>query len=107
LVKASTNFIPNALDDYPCDALFLGCAMLGKFDTTFQNDYYKHTVTATNPQTVVPIHWDNFMRPLTKPMHALPNLVDNVDKGLNFLIFKTKQDEKKLQLMRAFDSIII
>jgi L-ascorbate metabolism protein UlaG (beta-lactamase superfamily) len=105
LVKASTNFIPNALDDYPCDALFLGCAMLGKFDTTFQNDYYKHTVTATNPRIVIPIHWDNFMRPLTKPMRALPNLVDNVDLGLNFLIFKTKQDKTTLKLMCAFDAL--
>lgn len=107
LVKASTNFIPNALDTYPCDALFLGCAMLGKFDSTFQNNYYKHTVKATNAKLVVPIHWDNFMRPLTKPMQALPKMVDNVENGLGFLIERTKKEQKKIQLMQAFDYIIL
>ena len=107
LVKASTNFIENALDAYPCDAIFLGCAMLGKFDSTFQNDYYKHTVQATNAKLIVPIHWDNFMRPLTKPMQALPKMVDNVERGFGFLIEKAKKDKIDLRLMRGFDNIIL
>ena len=31
--------------------------------------YYQKLFTAVQPHTFVPIHWDNFVRPLNKPLH--------------------------------------
>lgn len=105
LVKASTNYIEGALDKYPADVFFLGTAMLGVQADTFQNNYYKNTVQATGAKTIVPIHWDNFMKPLSKPLQALPNISDNVDSSFNYLIRRTKEDKIKLQLMQGNNSI--
>jgi len=32
-------------------------------------DYYQRIFQGVQPHTVVPIHWDNFLRPLSKPLH--------------------------------------
>ena len=32
-------------------------------------DYYMRLFQGVQPHTIVPIHWDNFLRPLSKPMH--------------------------------------
>ncbi|HLP52048.1 MAG TPA: MBL fold metallo-hydrolase [Chitinophagales bacterium] len=107
LVKASTNYIEGALDKYPAGIFFLGAAMLGVQADTFQNNYYNNTVRATGAKIVVPIHWDNFMKPLTKPLIPLPNISDNVDSSFNYLIRRTKEDKIKLQLMQGNNSITL
>lgn len=107
LVKASTNYIEGALDKYPADVFFLGAAMLGVQADTFQNNYYNNTVRATGAKIVVPIHWDNFMKPLTKPLIPLPNISDNVDSSFNFLLRRTQQDKVKLQLLQGSNSIVL
>lgn len=99
LVKASTNYIEGALNAYPCNIIFLGTAMLGTFQPEFAEKYYQETVIATGARRVIPIHWDNFMRPLSKPFHALPKLSDNVKQGFDFLIQKAKQDRIDFEWM--------
>jgi L-ascorbate metabolism protein UlaG (beta-lactamase superfamily) len=32
-------------------------------------DYYQRLFLGVHPHTLVPIHWDNFLRPLSKPLH--------------------------------------
>lgn len=107
LVKASTNFIEGALNNYPVDVLFLGSAMLGKMPIDFQESYYTQTVKATAAKTVVPIHWDSFMKPLSKPLQPLPNAVDDVDAGFKFLMRKTQQDGVALKLMQVQQSTLL
>lgn len=107
LVKASTNFVEGALNNYPVDVLFLGSAMLGKMPADFQQNYYAQTVKATGAKTVVPIHWDSFMKPLNKPLQALPHAVDDVDAGFKFLQSKTQQDGVALKLMQVQQSMLL
>ena len=106
LVKASTNYIEGALQAYPCDVLFLGSAMLGIQPADFQQKYYNETVIATNAKTVVPIHWDNFMKPLGQPLIPLPNISDDVEAGFNFLITKTKAENRRLLLLQSESSVL-
>lgn len=107
LVKASTNYIEGALNNYPADVFFLGAAMLGVQPDSFQNSYYKNTVQVTDAKTVIPLHWDNFTKPLSNPLVALPNLTDNVDSGFHFLLKKTQQDKIDLKLMQGGTSVIL
>ena len=106
LVKASTNYIEGGLKNYPCDVFFLGTAMLGIQPNDFQENYYNETISATRAKTVIPIHWDNFMHPISKPLIALPNISDNVTAGFNFLLNKTKADNIKLQLLQGETSVV-
>jgi len=105
LVKASTNFVDNALNNYPCDVLFLGSAMLGIQAKDFQQKYYTETVRATGTKTIIPIHWDNFMKPLTAPLIALPNISDNVDAGFRFLLEKTSADGVEFRLLKSEQTV--
>ncbi len=107
LVKASTNYMENALDAYPAEVLFLGSAMLGLQPEKFMQNYYRQTVQATGAKLIIPIHWDNFTRPLAKPLVALPNLTDNVNKGFEFLMQQSAQHNVKFNLMQGGTSIIL
>lgn len=106
LIKASTNWQPRALDGLYADILFLGVACLGKQDTTFRNTYYSETVGMLKPQVVVPIHWDNFFKPMNGHLKALPKAGDNVKAGLDYLIRRTQADGIQFRLMQGGDSMI-
>lgn len=105
LVKASTNYIEHALDLYPTDVFFLGTAMLGLQTDSFKQAYYRHTIEATHAKVIIPVHWDNFTKPLSKPLEALPNIGDRVNLGFDFLIEKTTADKRKLMLMQGGSSV--
>ncbi|MBL7777778.1 MAG: MBL fold metallo-hydrolase [Chitinophagales bacterium] len=105
-VKASTNYLDSALYRRPTDVFFLGTAMLGKFTSEFREKYFAETITATGAKTVVPIHWDNFTRPLSRPLEALPRIGDNVDAGFTFLIEKCEQQKIKLQMLQGKQSLV-
>ncbi|PBQ33540.1 hydrolase [Sphingobacteriaceae bacterium] len=106
-VKASTNFSEHALDSVRADILFLGVATLSKQDSTFQNDYYKNTVETLKPKILIPIHWDNFFKPLSEGLIPYPKLADDVKKDFDFLIGKTRGDGTAFRIMMAYDSFII
>ncbi|MFJ6207976.1 MBL fold metallo-hydrolase [Lysinibacillus sp. NPDC092081] len=104
-VKPSTNYIEGALDDIQADVLFLGIGVLGAQDQNFQNMYYEQTVRKVQPKLIIPIHWDNFNKPLTDALVALPKFADNTKNGLDFIIQRTKADEIDLQILQGFQSI--
>lgn len=106
LVKASTNYIEGALDAYPCDVLFLGTAMLGKMPADFMESYYRQTVKSTRAKIVIPIHWDNFMKPFHKPLIPLPYISDDVAEGFRFLLKKTAEDSLQMRLMQMEQSLL-
>jgi len=107
LIKASTNYIPGALDSVKADVLFLGVATSSKQDTAFQNEYYAQTVGKVHPQIVVPVHWDNFFTPLSTHLKPYPKLADNVKKDFDFLIRKTSADNIQLRIMQGYGQVIL
>lgn len=107
LVKASTNYIPNALDSFKADVFFLGTALLSKQDEQFRENYYKETVKASQANTVVPIHWDNFSKPLTQPLQALPKFSDNMEATFSFITDRTKADSVNFRLLQGGQSALL
>lgn len=99
MIKASTNFIPDIQNNYPVDTYFLGMAMLGKMSTHFKNRYWEETVLATQAKRIIPIHYDNFFRPLSKPLKAISHVADDVNDGFDFLIEKCKEHKKEFNLI--------
>ena len=49
---------------HPAELLLVG--------THAPDQVYESSLAAANPKTIVPIHWDNFLRPLAKPLRQLP-----------------------------------
>lgn len=92
MVKASTNFIPDFLKNYTVDYYFLGIASLGKMQKEFQEKYYQETIQMTQPKYVIPIHWDNFMKPIHKPFVPLSRIADRFNRSMNFLLNKSLED---------------
>ncbi|MFJ7980676.1 MBL fold metallo-hydrolase [Lysinibacillus xylanilyticus] len=103
-VKPSPNYIEGALDDIHADVLFLGIGV-GAQNQDFQNMYYEQTVRKVKPELIIPIHWDNFTKPLTDNLEALPKFADNTKKGLDFFIQRTKADKIDFLILQGFQSI--
>jgi hypothetical protein len=52
--------------------VYLGVGQLGLRDDAFRDRYWSEVVTAVGARRVVPIHWDNFFRPLTPTVPPIP-----------------------------------
>lgn len=92
LVKASANFVEGALEGHQADTVFLATATLGKQNTDFKERYYQTSVKNAKARTVIPLHWDNFFRPLAKKAKFFPRIGDNNPRAFDFLIKKTQAD---------------
>jgi L-ascorbate metabolism protein UlaG (beta-lactamase superfamily) len=64
LVQGSAGFVPGALQGRSADVVYLGAGGLGARDTAYQAAYWQEIVRAVGARRVIPIHWDNFFRPL-------------------------------------------
>lgn len=106
LVKASAGYLPDALDTLRADVLFLGIGLLHPNGKAYEQVYYYQTVGVVKPSLVIPIHWDNFFKPLRAPLSPNP-YPDEVKGALDFLIQQTKQDSIALQLLDAFQAMYL
>lgn len=99
LVKASTGAIPDQLKNLKVDTLFLGIAQLSRQSTEFQQNYLDQTLKTLKPKVVVPIHWDNFFKPVDQALEFLPYLADNTDESLKILIQAAEQQHTQVVLL--------
>ena len=82
VVVASANYRPGFLAGTDADVLLLGTARLGVADEVFQDRYVAETVELTSPETVVPLHWDDFTLPWRRGAARFnPRLVDPEPTG--------------------------
>lgn len=85
LIVGSAGFIPGALTGRRADVVYLGIGQLGIQPRQYLVDYWNETVRAVGASTVVLTHWDDFFRPLTKPLRALPYAGDDLDVTMRVL----------------------
>ena len=79
MIRPSFNYIKGQMDGYKADYLFLGVAGLQKASPEMEETFYKETIEKVEPKLVVPLHWDNFFSPLTKPVVGMPRLVEKTE----------------------------
>lgn len=85
LVQGSAGFLPGALEALRADTVFLGTGTLGRKPEAYRAAYWKETVQAVGARQVIPIHWDNFWRPLDEPLQAMPLLLDDFGAAMQDL----------------------
>ena len=86
LIRPSFNYIEGQLDGVRADVLFLGTAGLAKADSQTEARFFAETVDKVRPRLVVPLHWDNFFSPLTRPARGMIPLVEHTEKAFFRLV---------------------
>jgi L-ascorbate metabolism protein UlaG (beta-lactamase superfamily) len=85
LVQGSAGFVPGALAGHRADVAYLGVGQLGVQDEDYIRTYWAESVRAVGARDAVLIHWDDFFRPLDRPLRALPYAGDDLDVTLRLL----------------------
>lgn len=79
LIQGSAGFVPGSLSGKRAEVAYLGVGQLGRQDETYLRRYWAETVETVGARSVVLIHWDDFFRPLDRPLRALPYVGDDLD----------------------------
>lgn len=106
-IKPTANYLIGDLDCIQADVLLIGIGGIGNESKKFKKTYYNETVGKLNPKLIIPIHWDNFFKPLSENLVMMPKIIDNTSKTLKFIIKKTKNDHKELKLLQGGKSIVL
>lgn len=85
LIQGSAGFVKGALAGHRADVVYLSVGQLGLQPRSYLVDYWAETVRAVGARRVILIHWDDFFRPLTKPLRALPYAGDDLDVSIRIL----------------------
>lgn len=85
LIQGSAGYLPGVLDGHRAEVAYLGLGQLGLQPEHYLRQYWEQTVRAVGARTVVGIHWDDFFRPLSKPLRALPFAADDLDRSMRVL----------------------
>src|SRR5581483_3071061 len=92
LIQGSAGFVEDALAGQRAEVVYLGVGQLGLQSEQYLTDYWAQTVRAVGARRVVLIHWDDFFRPLSEPLRALPYAGDDLDVTLRILSRLAEQD---------------
>lgn len=71
LHHASAGWLDGALQRFQADTVLLGVALIDDLET-----YLRQTADAVGAQRVIPVHWDDFTRPLAPDLRPMPVVVD-------------------------------
>ena len=85
LIQGSAGFRRGALAGQQAEVVYLGIGQLGVQASDYIERYWAQTVRAVGARRVVLIHWDDFFRPLTAPLRALPFAGDDLDVTMRVL----------------------
>lgn len=98
LVVGSAGFVPGALAGQHAEVVYLGIGQLGLQPERYLLDYWTETVRTVGARRVVLIHWDDFFRPLDRPLRALPFAADDLDASMRVLAALAAEDGVELHL---------
>lgn len=98
LIQGSAGFAPGALAGRRAEVAYLGVGQLGVQPELYIRQYWNETVRAVGARRVVLIHWDDFFRPLTAPVRALPYAGDDLDVTMRVLTALAERDGVALHL---------
>jgi L-ascorbate metabolism protein UlaG (beta-lactamase superfamily) len=98
LIQGSAGFVKGSLTGRHAEVVYLGVGQLGVQPESYLVDYWTETVRTVGACRVVLVHWDDFFRPLSKPLRALPYVADDLDVSLRVLSRLAEQDGVALDM---------
>jgi L-ascorbate metabolism protein UlaG (beta-lactamase superfamily) len=98
LIQGSAGFVKGALSGQRAEVVYLGVGQLGVQPESYITDYWAETVRTVGARRAVLVHWDDFFRPLSKPLRALPYVADDLDPSLRILNGLAERDGVALEM---------
>lgn len=98
LVQGSAGFVEGQLADRQAEVVFLGIGGLGMQDPDYWREYWRQVVDAVDAERVIPIHWDDFTRPLGEPLVPFPRIADDFDATMRFLTERGQAEGVEIRL---------
>jgi L-ascorbate metabolism protein UlaG (beta-lactamase superfamily) len=98
LIQGSAGFVKGSLAGHRADVVYLGVGQLGIQAEPYLVDYWTETVRTVGARRAVLVHWDDFFRPLSEPLRALPYAADDLDVSLRTLTKLADQDGVALDM---------
>jgi L-ascorbate metabolism protein UlaG (beta-lactamase superfamily) len=98
LIQGSVGFVKDALTGHRTDVVYLGVGQLGLQPESYVVDYCTETVRTVGARRVVLVHWDDFFRPLSKPLQAFPYAADDLDATMGILARLAAEDAVALDM---------
>ena len=98
LIQGSAGFVKGSLTGRRAEVVYLGVGQLGVQPESYVVDYWMETVRAVGARRVVLVNWDDFFRPLSKPLRALPYVADDLDVSVRVLSRLAEQDGVALDM---------
>ncbi len=108
LIHSSAGWIPGALEGYRADTVLLGIGMLGTKDESYRRAYFREVVETVGARRVIPIHYDDFTRPLDRPLLPLPAFFDDVETSMRLLLERTEASpDLELSLLPVGEPVVM
>ena len=107
LIRPSFNYVEGQLDGIAADTLFLGTAGLAKADEETRERFFAETIDKVRPDLVIPIHWDNFFRSLSRPPKGMPFFIENTEKSLSILKTECRKRGVKFFVQKPLETLEI
>lgn len=107
LVHPSANYVPGMYRGVRADVVFLATGGLGRQDDAFAAAYWDEIVKATGAKLVIPIHWDDFLRPLDEPMLPMRRMMDDHEKAMARIRPLAARDGVKIRFMPVITAVDI
>lgn len=107
LIHPSANVVPGMYRGVRADMVFLATGGLGAQSDAQVAGYWREVVEATGAKLVVPIHWDDFTRPLDRPMLPLRRFMDDYDKAMARVMPLAARDKVAVRFMPVIDPVDI
>ncbi len=98
LIQGSAGFVAGALAGRHAEVAYLGVGQLGLQPERYIRQYWNETVRSVGARRVILIHWDDFFRPLTEPVRAIPYAGDDLDVTMRVLTALAERDGVALHL---------
>jgi L-ascorbate metabolism protein UlaG (beta-lactamase superfamily) len=98
LIQGSAGFVKGSLAGQQADVVYLGVGQLGVQPESYVVDYWAETVRTVGARRAILVHWDDFFRPLSKPLRALPYVADDLDASVRILSGLAERDDVALDM---------
>ncbi|MCQ9377766.1 MBL fold metallo-hydrolase [Methyloversatilis sp. XJ19-49] len=104
LFVTSANKLSDALKGLKADITILSIGGIGTETNEYTRvklieEYWNAAVKATGAKVVVPVHWDDFTRPLGETLVAFPYVIDRVDRTFATIQVLAKRDGVAIRFM--------
>ncbi len=106
-VVGSAGFVEGALTPYRSEIVLLGVGGLGNMTEQYRETFYREVVDRLQPTRVIPIHYDDFTRPLSQPLALFPRIVDDFDQTMEELQRRASTIGFELQLLPLADAVLL